>query len=49
MLHNPTFEGNVIEFKRAIKGRDQYDNVYADAKPAYYFPMRDCKLVTVKT
>ena len=38
----------MTELKKAYKNRDQYDNVYAEAKPAHYFPMRDCKLITVK-
>jgi len=38
-----------MAFKKAVRARDEYDNVYADAKPAYMFPLRDCKLVTVKT
>ena len=48
MLHNPRFVGSVMDFKRAVKARDQYDNCYAEGKPAHYFPMRDCKLITVK-
>jgi len=48
MLHNPFFLGRMTELKRAYKQRDNYDNVYAEAKPAHYFPMRDCKLKTVK-
>lgn len=48
MLHNPFFLGRVGEFKKAVKQRDLYDNVYAEGKPAHYFPMRDTKLISVK-
>ena len=49
MLSNPRFAGSVFQFKKAVKARDQFDNVYAESKPAYMFPFRDCKLATVKT
>jgi len=49
MLHNPRFAGSVFKLKKAIKQMDLQDNVYAEAKPAYMFPFRDCKLATVKT
>ena len=48
MLHNPHFFGRIAELKKAYKNRDEFDNVYAESKPAHYFPLRDCKLVTVK-
>lgn len=28
--------------------RDAFDNVYAEARPTHYFPLRDCKLVSIK-
>ncbi|CDW75779.1 UNKNOWN [Stylonychia lemnae] len=48
MLNNPFFMGRLVEFKRAMRQRDQYDNCYAEGKPAHYFPLRDTKLVSVK-
>lgn len=47
-MHNPFFLGRVGEFKKAVRQRDYCDNVYAEAKPAHYFPMRDTKLISVK-
>lgn len=48
MLYNPFFIGRMAEFRKAMKKRDHFDNCYAESKPAYYFPMRDTKLITVK-
>lgn len=49
MLHNPHFLGRMTELKRIYRERDQFDNVYAEPQPAHYFPLRDCKLISVKT
>jgi len=38
----------MTDLKRAYKLRDNYDNVYAEGKPAHYFPMRTDKLVSIK-
>lgn len=48
ILHNPFFLGRMTELKKAYKNRNNFDNVYAEAKPAHYFPLRDCKLVSIK-
>lgn len=37
MLQNPKFGGNLLEFKRALKSRDLFDNVYTDSRPWHYF------------
>ena len=40
--------GRLQEFKKAMRQRDQFDNCYAEGKPAHYFPLRDTKLISVK-
>lgn len=39
----------MMAFKRLVRERDQFDNVYAEGKPAYMFPFRDCLLKTAQT
>jgi len=48
MLHNPHFLGKMTELRKIYKDRDMFDNVYAEAQPTHYFPLRDCKLISVK-
>ena len=37
LLQNPLFGGKVMEFKRTMRHRDLFDNVYAESKPSHYF------------
>lgn len=49
MLQNPKFPGKLIEFKKAVRYRDLYDNVYAESKPAHYFYLTKGPNVAVQT
>lgn len=37
ILQNPNFPGKVWDFRRAIRARDMFDNVYMEARPRHYF------------
>jgi hypothetical protein len=37
ILQNPNFPGKVWDFRRAIRARDMFDNVYTEARPRHFF------------
>jgi hypothetical protein len=49
MLQNPKFPGRLLEFKKAVRYRDLYDNVYAESKPSHYFYLTKGPNVAVQT
>ena len=37
ILQNPNFPGKVWDFRKAIRARDMFVNVYTEARPRHYF------------